>query len=267
MNKIQSIPCLALLAGSAMSIASTASAAVVARWDFDLPESTSVGSPFVSDTDTVSGLVATGNATPTYGSPAPGGGTASALLGSTSYLSVPDSGILTGHADGGTGFTQFQLELDIKLNALITSGTQQIVRKTGLEGANGPGFELYAQSGGLVGFSINNAAGTQHKTQGSGFLTEADTWYHLVAQWDGANITLTVDGVQVGTPVAYAGPFVDTDVALGIGALIRSNGTVGQQFDGAIDNLVISNAVPEPATLALCAGGVLLATRRRSGDR
>jgi hypothetical protein len=60
------------------------------------------------------------------------------------------------------------------------------------------------------------------------------------------------------------GSLTASDANMGIGGLRRSGspGTVGQFMDGAVDNLVISTDVPEPASVLLLSLGGLALTGR-----
>lgn len=255
----------ALVAGCfGLALSATALAAPVASWSFELPSGGSVGDPFVSQTDSVNGLTATGVNGATYGAGNPAISSNGALnLSGGAYARVTDAPLLTGHNDGNTGFTTFTIDLYLLLPADPTT-TMQIVRKTGLGGNNTPGFELFAQPGGKIGFGIHESTGTTHTGTASGKLI-ANQWQHIVAHWNGTTGTVSIDGVDSGIAVAYSAPFVNTDIDMGIGALIRSNGSVGQQLTGSIDALTISGTlVPEPASAGVLAlGGLALAARRR----
>jgi hypothetical protein len=256
-----------VLAGVAVLVAAGASApaALVARWDFDLPAGASVGSPFAGETDPVGGLVASGSGTTAYGQPAPGaGGTASLSLSGGAYVRVPDAPRLTGHDGGGGGFGTLTIDLYLYLDALPTA-TVQILRKTGLAANNNPGVQLYLQANGGIGFGLGDAAGTVTSSK-SGKVV-AGQWQHIVADWDGTVGRVAVDGVDTGVAVNYARAFVDTDVDLAIGGIIRADGTTGQKLTGLVDAVQISGApVPEPATGAAAAivGLLTVGTRRRS---
>jgi hypothetical protein len=105
---------------------------------------------------------------------------------------------------------------------------------------------------------------------------------HIVATFDGANVFVYVDGVLVlAESIAFPGALQDGLNALGLGNQTERN----RPFNGLIDEIALYNyalseervrehyealqAVPEPGTLALFAGGalVLAAAGRRARPR
>ncbi|MCC6682034.1 MAG: hypothetical protein IT445_14125 [Phycisphaeraceae bacterium] len=233
--------CLTILAMLAFTASSKA--LDIAQWDFDLPVGVNIGDAFASDTDVINGLVANASTTaPTYGDPAPAlaGSTASLRLTGGSFARVTDADILTGHDQFANGYASLSIDVWIKLAS--NSTTTQIVRKTGLAGSNTPGIELYAQTNGLLGHGIHDASGLPANVTATSVLT-VDTWHHVQTYWDGANLIVAVDGDEkINTP--YSTTIVNTDIDMGIGALIRSNGTTGQYFDGWIDGLKLGTDSP-----------------------
>ncbi len=233
--------CLTILA--MLAIAASSKALDIAQWDFDLPGGVNIGDAFVSDTDVINGLVANASTTaPTYGDPAPAlaGSTASLRLTGGSFARVADADILTGHDQLANGYASYSIDVWIKL--ATNSATAQVFRKTGLSGSNTPGIELYTQAGGAIGHGIHGVDGLPVNKAASSALA-VDTWHHVQTYWDGANLIVAVDGDEK-INTAYATSIINTDVDLGIGALIRSNGSTGQYFDGWIDGLKISTDSP-----------------------
>jgi hypothetical protein len=138
---------------------------------------------------------------------------------------------------------------------------------TGLEVVNQPSFQAYYGTDLTFPSSLNAAY------NGSGVLevSVSDDPFDLVSAYfshwpnvDGsASLTVTITGylnnVQVGSPVVVhlADGFVS--VPVGLNNIDRATFTA----DGAnrwwlMDNLTVSSAVPEPATLFLAIGGVLV---------
>lgn len=250
---------------TAIALVGNASGDLITQWDIDLQGGAAIGDTYVDETDTVSGLVLAGVGSPTYSAPSPAAGsTASVLLSGTSHLSVVDSPILTGHTGSMTGYSSFTIDVWIRPDVVAFS---QIVRKTGSGGDNNPGFELYLSSGGRISFGIHEADGTTHRETSDGAVISQDTWHHVVAYWDGSEATVTVNGVDSGILIAYDAPFVDTESKMGVGALIRTNDTTDQYFQGSIDNLTISTTpVPEPSSMVgvFATAACVLFSRRRN---
>ena len=72
------------------------------------------------------------------------------------------------------------------------------------------------------------------------------TWYHVAQTWNGSTLTLYIDAVSEGTPVACGGPSLDStsyhNYYLG-----RANWTAGDYWDGKMDEFRVSS---EARTLA-----------------
>ncbi len=161
-------------------------------------------------------------------------------------LFVGDSPVLTGHADGGSGYASLVLEADVKL---ATGGQlMQIIRKTDGDA----GYQLYLQDSGNVGFRIKTDEGlfiiaSKNKIAPDG------KWHHIEAIWDSSvwsyNVHLAVDGVMAWKSTNIKN-LSDTAGPLTIGGLYRSEGNLGQRFSGQIDNVRISVGRPELMTVA-----------------
>ncbi|MEI8206628.1 MAG: exo-alpha-sialidase, partial [Kiritimatiellales bacterium] len=156
-------------------------------------------------------------------------------------LIIPDSPLLTGHADGGTGYTSLVLEVDVKPTAI--GDQMQIIRKT--EGEFG--YQLYMLKDGVVGFRIKTDQGSFTGTSKNKIPADGQ-WHHIEAVWDSSvwsyNIHLAVDGVMAWKSTEIKN-LSDTKAPLTIGGLYRAADNIGQRFSGEIDNVRISVDCPE----------------------
>lgn len=127
--------------------------------------------------------------------------TAASLNGSTGYISVPTSGL---PASGAT----FSLEAWVKLAANPASA--------------GPILVL-GQTGSRTFFQVNSA-GTVSVGSGSTITSPSaislNAWHHLVATYDGATLTLYVDGASVASGASSS-------------AITYGNAWIGQSLAGA----------------------------------
>lgn len=156
-------------------------------------------------------------------------------------LIVPDADVLTGHADGGTGYTSLVLEADVKL--AVSGQLMQIIRKTDGD----IGYQLYLQKSGSVGFRIKTDQGLFIATSKNKIEPDGK-WHHIEAIWDSSvwsyNVHLAVDGVMAWKSTKIKN-ISDTQAPLTIGGLYRAEGNLGQRFSGQIDNVQISVNRPE----------------------
>lgn len=158
-------------------------------------------------------------------------------------LIIPDSPVLTGHDNGGTGYTSLILEADILLDE--TGDQMQILRKT--NGTEALGYELFIRPDGAITFRITTDLNTLHLNSKNA-LSADGKWHHIEAVWDAGVGTysahLVVDGV-VSWSAPVLGFLADTTGPLAIGGLYRYEGNTGQLFCGGIDNVRISIKRPE----------------------
>lgn len=156
-------------------------------------------------------------------------------------LIIPDSPELTGHDNGGTGYTSLVLEADILLTA--TGQQMQILSKA----ENDFGYYLYVGSDDHIYFRIKTDTGTL-VIKSKNTLSADGKWHHLEAVWDSSagiyNSHLAVDRV-VSCVATEISALTDTTTPLVIGGLYRADNNIGQPFCGHIDNLHISVDRPE----------------------
>jgi hypothetical protein len=159
-------------------------------------------------------------------------GAALSFDGTDDQVTVPDANSL----DLTTGMT---LSAYVRPRALGTAWRTVIFK----ERSGNLVYSLYANQNTsvpigeiTVGTSVTGVKGT---TQ-----LPLDAWRHLAVTYDGANLRLYVDAVQVGS-VAKTGPLVTSTGALRIGA----NSIWGERFNGLIDEVRIYNRALPPAEI------------------
>ncbi|QHI69430.1 exo-alpha-sialidase [Tichowtungia aerotolerans] len=154
---------------------------------------------------------------------------------------IPDDPVLTGHADGGSGYTSLILEADVKPSAV--SEQMQLIRKMDGE----LGYQLFIRKDGRISFRIRTDEGAFAATSKNAIAADG-RWHHIEAVWDSSlwsyNIHLAVDGVVAWKSTKIKN-LTDTTGPLTIGGLYRSAGNIGQRFSGQIDNVQISVDRPE----------------------
>ena len=172
-------------------------------------------------------------------------GNGSGIPSAASYIEVIDPGSSPLDLAG-----PLTVEATIRPAAI---GQQVIVRKRG--GLAGSAYILDMEPDGNISFRLQDD-NTKAK---SAIPLQVDRTYHVAGTWDGSVIKVFVNYGLEGQ-FAYNGPLVANDDKLGIGAILRNNGTVGQGFSGLIDSVRISDvaldpdeflAIPEPGSLAL----------------
>ncbi|MEI8206695.1 MAG: hypothetical protein WCG03_07445, partial [Kiritimatiellales bacterium] len=228
----------------------------VASWNFN---GGSIGENIVSAIDSVSGLTAVtninnGTANPKYVS-GNGGNTAAGFGGSNGVLQVNDpSGIL------GANFTALKVTFDIDLAADMMTGSPVTLLRNGYLAEN---FNIFLQSNNIISVIMKDADGTTTsgsiKTAGRA-LSAAAGWQTVAVEWDGESIWILVDGVA--QPLLSGGLFATVplvsllraDAPLGIGGLVRNNGTTGQYLNGSLDNILIEGIFPPLYTLTVNSG-------------
>ena len=150
------------------------------------------------------------------------------LDGVDDYVEVPDAPNLGSMEEVTVAAWMF-------LHVFNTGGYTGIADKTA--GGN-PGQRSYniGQRSGQLEWGVVNDANTKN-TLNTG-ATKTEEWVHLAGTYDGSEMKLYENGVQIGT-LAQAGPVYDSDTVLAIG---RWNGGGGSLYaEGLIDEVVIFN--------------------------
>ena len=114
------------------------------------------------------------------------------------------------------------------------SGTQNVVSKSSCSGANN-GYIFPRTDDGWINFNMYITTGGEWKVISSPFPS-LNTWHHLAATYDGANIKLYLDGALVKTQAATGAIEVNTNV-LCIGDQPGCN----EYFGGNVDEVRIWN--------------------------
>ncbi|MEC5385939.1 LamG domain-containing protein [Uliginosibacterium sp. H3] len=126
------------------------------------------------------------------------------------------------------------LEAMIQFSSVTTSSN--IVLAKHMDTGNTQGFNLYVKTGGgSLGFRINNGAAYEQPVT----LATDGSWTHIVATYDGANMHLYVNGVELGTGVAQTGALLDSSTDFQVGGNSTSNPNAA--VNGVLDDLRIYN--------------------------
>jgi len=155
-------------------------------------------------------------------------------------LTVDDTGMLTGHTNGGSGFDSLTIEIEFKPELTKQS---ILIRKT--QSNTSEGYQIYMSDEGNIGFQIGD--GTNSGTVVSRNPAEPGKWHTVIATWENRfeyyNTQVILDGV-VSRSSTTVGTLTNTTYPLTIGGLYREAGNYGQFFSGDIKKLVISTDKP-----------------------
>jgi hypothetical protein len=183
-------------------------------WNFELPTD---GSYTISGTTPATGL----------------SGSALLFNGTSDYVSVPDSDILT---LGGSG----TVEAVVYMNAYTRFAG--IVHKGTRTDFNDEAYSLqFWDPDGILRFSIFNDAGAYLYVDSPDVL-ETGKWYHLAGTWDSSRLVLYINGSEVASATNSIGAVRNTTGDLVIGAQLPVQYNVSWHnlgFSGIIDRVQI----------------------------
>lgn len=240
--------------------ASSLRAGIVANWDFEEGIDGQYGVEAITQTvDFVSGLIA-------Y----PASGDPLYVRGADGVGHATGSGILKVASNDAllTGFSEFNISFDARLLAVPTA-TQALLRY----GVTTTAWNIYTTTDSSIRIEVYDAGGTRYtaQTASSTMFPGDGLYHHYEFVWDGADISILIDGASQVTTAWALSEIRSTGGLgrLGIGGIVREAETTSQEFNGFIDNVIISNTavVPEPASLALVlfgGFGIILRRWRRS---
>lgn len=137
------------------------------------------------------------------------------------------------------GWSAFTVEVWLNLTALPASGARIADND---QGSNNKGFSLFMTAGAAsLNLAIGN--GSSHATATYTFAFSTGVLYHIIGTWDGATITLYVDGVNVAS-IAKAGTMGTPGNAVAFGYNVSSGGGYLPAVvdEGAIYNATLSSA-------------------------
>jgi chitodextrinase len=150
-------------------------------------------------------------------------GNALSFNGTNAWVTVPDSASLD--------ITRMTLEAWVNPTALGSAWRTVIFKETS---GNNTTYDLYANRNTQVPNAQVNIGG-ERNVNGTAQIP-LNTWTHLAATYDGANLTLYVNGTQVGT-LALTGNIVLSTGVLRIGG----NTAFPEWFQGQIDEIRVYN--------------------------
>jgi Concanavalin A-like lectin/glucanases superfamily/Domain of unknown function (DUF4983) len=169
---------------------------------------------------------------------APGSGSALDFNASTDYLTIPNNPALN-------MTTAFTLEAWIKADSWsLNSWGNVIISKDGW-GSGEAGYTLRCGANGTASFMLGTT--TSWKEVLSTPQMIAGQWYHLAGTFDGARLSLYINGVASGTTL-YNGVALASTYDLAIGRITYTSGGT-RNFDGQIDEVRIWNTALSPATI------------------
>lgn len=127
------------------------------------------------------------------------------------------------------------------VRADVFTGTDVVVSKSS---GGGPVYQLTVDGPcGQAAATIDVAGGVTVR----GGTLSTGAWHHLAAVWDGADVALYVDGVEVDRAGAVGALATDIDAPVVIG----NNAAGGAGFDGLIDHVTIEHRTLPAAGFAL----------------
>jgi len=126
------------------------------------------------------------------------------------------------------------VEAMVQFSAVTT--TSNIVIAKHMDTGSTLGFNLYVKTGGAsLGFRINSGTAYEQPVT----LATDGSWTHIVATYDGANLHLYVNGVELGSGAAQTGALLDSNTDFQVGGNSTSN--LNAAVNGVYDDLRIYN--------------------------
>lgn len=154
----------------------------------------------------------------------------SAASANGTILSVP--------YNAGLNTATFTIEAWLKPNVTHTGGTLTCALSSMHAASPRTGWLIYQSATGW-NLRLYNGVDTATVVSTTGGAAQSNTWYHVVATFDGTDARLYVNGVG-GAPVTQTGPFVqNTDSAFNVGS--RSDGAFG--WNGTADEVAFYPSV------------------------
>ena len=160
------------------------------------------------------------------------------LNGTSQYATAPDAN-----------------DLDISTNRITLAAwvrpgqlaTQDLITKE-INTTAPDGYQLSLSSAGKVFVRLNNTARVDSATS---YPTDANTWIHVAATYDGSTIRVFYNGVENNSvPGTWAGSIAANANALGIGAQVPNPTTASRFLKGALDDVRIYNRALSAAEIA-----------------
>jgi hypothetical protein len=153
------------------------------------------------------------------------------------------------HADFTLGSGDFCIEAFVRFTALPGAGSNMTLFAKGYLPANRYGWQVYVSNvGGTYylgfGYSTNGAEATRVLTPREVTIS-TDTWYHFAVMRDGTNLTLWMDGAQLGAAADLTGVTIyDSSDVLCVGAYYGVSGVNGCMDEVRISNTARTVTVP-----------------------
>lgn len=165
---------------------------------------------------------------------APTLGVAGALTGDADTAADFQGPTTGGHAAVATGTwmdtASISVEAWVKRESATASG--YIVSRDGNSGVTRDWRLFVSNTNGRLDFAVWNTSGTVVTLSPTAVLA-IDTWYHVVATYDGANMRVYVDGAQVGS-TAHTGNVRTTAQQICVGSF---NESTSNRFNGCLDEV------------------------------
>ena len=171
---------------------------------------------------------------------------AAGVFGASAANFVAASSMYLSHADDANFNVGSALSLSGWFYREVDSGAgEALFGKWDSAGTNSS-YLMYISSGDAIVFYTHD--GTTSVTV-TGPTVSLNTWYHVVGTYDGATMTLYVNGIKVGTSGSQTGDLNDSTGNFAIGAMYNSSSPTAY-FDGRIQNVCVSNAVMNAREIA-----------------